>query len=931
MDDLAGLSWNSSSSSSKPPPPLKPTSPVPLNVRPSPLSSRTVSPANAGTKPPPTGDSFSNLVSFGRNKANGSNMTLQERQKQLQEQKAKEEEERRKKMDALFGGSLGGANAGFWDILETGRVSPVPAKKVDDDEGDLLAAFNAAAPVDNSSYYPPPIGSGVATPLQSVDLTPIVMVDFTNSGMGSSNNIMDPFDLDNLPSRDPSPFKPQHYSSNAFDDDDILGDLGKPVEALPPRPSPKMEEPPVPLPGNDPRDPAIAEIVDMGFTVAQAKKALSETDTGLDVTAAVGWLLEDAHRKSRPASTNPSGSRSGSQARQERSADPPRRRREDSGQPAWMRDGSGEAQEKDIGQMASQIGGTLFKSANSLWNTGKKKVGKAIAELQDGNTNDGGDANIPKWMRDARQPQFETAGSSRDSEKRERGRFSEEDMRPARPTQREKDPEPSITEEALMLEAGSGPPLRRRQEKEKLSRALSEKEQIQLQRQQAFEAAIRQKEQEMRERERPRQAPPPAASIPNSSDRRAMLSRGAVEEDSAVQYVSKNRRRPPPASSSIASSSKPATPEPPTGDLLFGGFSAPREPSRNPFLQQQQQQPQQQHQRQSHSPAPRRPTPSTTVPIVTRPSTNRPEVPISQQALQASSVSRQKGTDSFKRGDYPTALTHYTTALNPIPSQHPIRIIILSNRALCNLKIGDSLAALVDCDEALAIIGPSNGENEIITLEDGTKKDMKEFFGKTLTRKAEGYEHMEKWADALKTWTQAVEASAGGAIAISGKRRCEATLRPKPAPTPKPAAPPATARRPPPRPSQSPPGTGEAARVTALRQANAAADKVEDEKLALHDRVEDRVNAWKSGKEGNLRALLASLDTVLWEGNGWKKVGMGELLMPNKCKIAYMKGIGKVHPDKISLDATTEQKMISASVFTLLNEAWDKFKAENGL
>ena len=822
-------------------------------------------------------------------------MTLQERQKQLQERKAKEEEERRKQMDALFGDNQAGANAGFWDSLETGRASPMPAKKVDNDEDDLLAAFNAATPVDNSSYYPPPIGSGVATPLP-LDPAPVVMVDSTNSGKSSSNNIMDPFDLDNLPSRDPSPFKPQHGPSGAFGDDDILGDLGKPVEALPPKVSPKVEEPPLPLPGNDPRDPAIAEIVDMGFTVAQAKRALAETDTGLDVTAAVGWLLEDAHRKSRPTSTNPPGSMSGSQARQERSADPPRRRREDSGQPAWMRDGNGETQEKDIGQMASQIGGTLFKSANSLWNTGKKRVGKAIAELQDGSTNDGGDPNIPKWMRDAQQHQSEAAGSG---EKQDRTRFADEDMRPARPIQREKAPEPLLTEEALMLEAGSGPPPRRRQEKEKPSRALSEKEQIQLQRQQAFEAAIRQKEQEMRERERPRQTPSPAASIPNSSDRIAKLTRGAVE-DSAVQYVSKNRRRPPPpSSSSVRSSSKPATPEPPTGDLLFGGSSAPREPSRNPFLQQQQQQ-QQQQQRQAPSPAPQRPAPSATAPIVTRPTANRQKVPISQQTLQASSVYRQKGTDSFKRGDYPTALTHYTSALKPIPPQHPIRIIILSNRALCNLKIGDSRAALADCDEALGIIGPSNGESETITLEDGTKKDMKELFGKTLTRKAEGYEHMEKWAEALKTWTQAVEASAGGAIAISGKRRCEAALQPKPTPKPKPAAAPPTARRAPPRSSQPTSGSsGEAARVIALRQANTAADRVEEEKLALHDRVEDRVNAWKSGKEGNLRALLASLDTVLWEGNGWKKVGMGELLMPNKCKIAYMKGIGKVHPDKV--------------------------------
>jgi hypothetical protein len=34
---------------------------------------------------------------------------------------------------------------------------------------------------------------------------------------------------------------------------------------------------------------------------------------------------------------------------------------------------------------------------------------------------------------------------------------------------------------------------------------------------------------------------------------------------------------------------------------------------------------------------------------------------------------------------------------------------------------------------------------------------------------------------------------------------------------------------------------------------------------------------------------------------------------------------------QISQSATTEQKMISGSVFSTLNEAWDKFKKDNGL
>ncbi|KAL9064613.1 MAG: hypothetical protein Q9157_007772, partial [Trypethelium eluteriae] len=105
----------------------------------------------------------------------------------------------------------------------------------------------------------------------------------------------------------------------------------------------------------------------------------------------------------------------------------------------------------------------------------------------------------------------------------------------------------------------------------------------------------------------------------------------------------------------------------------------------------------------------------------------------------------------------------------------------------------------------------------------------------------------------------------------------------------------------------------------------------DDERFALTDQVDAKLVAWKGGKADNLRALLGSLDSVLWADAGWKKVGMSDLVMPNKVKIIYMKAIAKVHPDKISQDATTEQRMISGSVFSTLNEAWDKFKKDNGL
>lgn len=858
-------------------------------------------------------------MSFGRSKQASENLSLQEQQRRLQEQRAKEEEERRKKIDAVFGG--GDASAGFWDSLETGKggsraTSQPPPPPLDNDDEDILAAFSASVPVDNSSHYPPPSqvsNSSYSTPRSGTPRNGMApssgshlqdLMGSTSSSYKSTEPI-DPFDIENLPSRDtPTPTTTNNNNNTVDDDFDILGDLAKPVSELPPRPDPtpppkpQIVEPPR---SADPRDPVIAEIMDMGFTAAQARKALVETDS-LDVNRAVGWLLEEAHRKSQPASSQPISRSVSEQSQRGRRNDEGGRRREegreDSSVPAWARDRSRESGgEKDIGALAQEIGGTLFKSANSLWNTGRKKVEKAIAEFQtEGSGGEGGDPNMPKWMRDQQLEANTIPSRARETGDRpSRNRFDDEDMRPApRAAQRAQKaaPEPALTEEAMMLEAGSGPPPRRKQEREREREssspfprspsAMSEKEMVQRQRQLAFEQAIRDKERELRERERRQQS----SSIPNSSERNKKLMREAVEEDSSVQYVSRNRRRPPPPN--VPSNSKPAAPGPPQGDLLFGGGSV-REQSRNPFhpqqQQQQQQQPQQPATRRSPAPTPTPPpAPRRTIPP-------RAAVPLSSAAANTSTASRKEGTEAFKRGDYTLALTHYTSALSPIPDAHPLRIIILSNRALCNLKLGDPRSALSDCESALTIIGPARGEGETIAI-DGANKDMKDFWAKTITRKAEGLEQLEKWADAAAIWTIAVEAGVGGAVAAAGRRRCEAALKPKAPPKPKPKAP---VRRP----AAAAKTMGDATAVRALRQANAAADRVEDEKLALHDSVEARIGAWKAGKEGNLRALLGSLDVVLWEGAGWKKVGMGELLMPNKCKVAYMKGIAKVHPDKV--------------------------------
>ena len=115
-----------------------------------------------------------------------------------------------------------------------------------------------------------------------------------------------------------------------------------------------------------------------------------------------------------------------------------------------------------------------------------------------------------------------------------------------------------------------------------------------------------------------------------------------------------------------------------------------------------------------------------------------------------------------------------------------------------------------------------------------------------------------------------------------------------------------------------------------LREREAAAKQEEAEKDAVSDDVEARLSAWRLRKEGNIRALLSSLDMILWPELSWANVGLHELVQPSQVKMKYMKAVNKVHPDKMS-NATVEQKLLASGVFYTLNMAYDAFRAQNGL
>lgn len=867
MDDLLSEDWQAPSkptTTSQPSPSAFASTYSSFRSSPQPPNSGMVSPQNI-SRPSSTVngakssayDSFGNLFASKSSKP-GANVSIQERQKQLLEEKRRQQAQ----------------HAQLWDTLDSGRATPEVKQQqaTNGDDDDILAAFNKAAPVDNASYYPPP-PSGAA----SGRSTPVVgqAVKRAQTEVRQDDQDDDPFGLGAASQKSNGHVKAP--TATQTDDDDILGDLGKPVAERPTR-RPLESVAPAPI-GDDEDDDdegpvsadvrppkrrgenrALTELIDMGFPADTAKIALSEN--GGDVQGAVGWLLQQAHEESRQKARKEGEPRRRSPHADSRSS----QHRQDS-TPAWMRQegraGSATRQQdntspangdKDATQMAQEFGTKFLKGANSLWKASQKQMVKTMAEFQQER-----DASQPKWMQET------STDSSRASSQR----------RPdaARPAPK---PAKDWTNEAAMLDAP------RQDRPPKPSRPI---------------AGEHLADQPARGRS-PAEAQPPQPKflqqVPLQQERKpaTKLSRQQVEDQAAEAYVSPARRKRP--------SPRPEPqPQPEPQVDLFS--SAPPVKAAQPPASTPSQL------KSTKAPPASRPSPA---PAPSKPKAPPRSIPtVSPSALAASAKHRKNGGEAFKRGDYAAAHEYYTLALSPLPASHPIMIIVLSNRSLTALKTGDAKTAVADAQRALEIIGPAQGAGESIELGAGeVMKDMRDFYGKALMRKAEALEHMEKWVEAAAAWRQAVEAGVGGAVSSRGRDRCEKAASPSPVTAVRSTTAAAPSRRAPPpakslgdsmhRPTLTSATSAEA--VKKLRAANAAAEKADDEKFALTDVVEARLTAWKGGKADNLRALLQSLDGVLWEGAGWKKVGMSDLVIPGKVKVVYMKAIGKVHPDKVS-------------------------------
>lgn len=469
------------------------------------------------------------------------------------------------------------------------------------------------------------------------------------------------------------------------------------------------------------------------------------------------------------------------------------------------------------------------------------------------------------------------------------------------------------------------------------------------------------------ERERPAERRPAASTFRDDND--------IHEESSAFSEA------PPPA----ARPSRPQQLEAPrrTADLLFSA----EEPKAyvSPFRRKKAEG--LPSSAASPAPAPPRQAPAAPKP---KPKRHLPFCPTS--TLSRVQQHKTKGTDAFKLGQFSVAADEYTKAITLLPGNHLLLVPLQTNRAIAYIRCGECKSAIEDAGGALAIIGSIQGQGSweswhpsdedggwdlesgsggvseadgrggyTVTRAKGSEwtdswgrgVDLKDGWVKAVKRRAEALEGLEKWKEAKKDWEVLAGGGGGGWVASStrqeavrGLGRCKKIIEGGDTSTPKPAQ--AARPKPKPRPVPMPSVNATPGIAVEAYRAQVNAQEAEDAlKHSLKDNVEEKLQAWKKGKESNLRALLASLDTILWDEvlkEMGKKPGMADLVSAGGVKKWYMKAVSRVHPDKVCIslrldmhlltsfsqlnanNSTVEQRMIAGGVFGALNEAWLAFK-----
>lgn len=279
---------------------------------------------------------------------------------------------------------------------------------------------------------------------------------------------------------------------------------------------------------------------------------------------------------------------------------------------------------------------------------------------------------------------------------------------------------------------------------------------------------------------------------------------------------------------------------------------------------------------------------------------------------------KQRATESFTQGDYGEALDNYTKCIESLPAKHELRIVILSNLAITQIKLGNYKSARQSCDLGMELVG-ENLDDSDWTISD---KVIKYWYIKLLTRKAESLEMLENFPESLDCYVELItKHGVNDKKTMDAKRRIANIVNP-----PKPRAKP--------QPKAQTPATFANEKVERIKEQHKQ-EKLQDEmKFRLHDQVHEKISLWAAGNEDNLRNLLMSLHEVIPSNLGFpflqKQITISDLMLTKKVKINYMKVISAIHPDKLG-KFQLEDQMICQAVFVALNKAWDAFKEQNGI
>lgn len=850
------------------------TSPAPSSRAPTPNRQQPSSSAN---------DAFSSLLSLGNN-SNGAKVSSAS---SLADQQR-----------ATTSGGAGTQNDGWgsldgWDAFESSSSSSSKPAPV-------------ARPAASSPAPAPPRARPQPTTISAKD--PFDFSDFEDPGASQTSA----FGGDDL--------RPPQATFGDESEDDFLGALGRPVpakttqaaageeprSAARPRPQSKPRHQSRPQRSVSPPPHLLGQIVEMGFSPQQAREALAATSTGLDVQAALDSLL---------------GGQGGAASSQQRHEEEDRRmamrmqndehrdiemeeyeereRRHRAARSQSRREAAGEAPPSRVGaaaagaendwqkqadllySQASELGANVFSRANAFWSQAKAQAQKTLDEQRSA-------ANSGRGTPD--QQAGEASSSGRGSPASWARRLGGQERKPKADWQAGGKPRWMVEaeaagEESTSMEAESAPGAAKA-EKDASSEATGN-----------FKDSDNEDEQDQ----------PPVSFLGQATRHSAKQS--PIPTPTATQ----SDVHAPPAARFKAEQSQASPPKAYVSSARWGRSKA---------------------------------TPAAAAPAAQASTKSKAPPPKSSRSIAAedsqpypsrAASHKERGNEAFKKGAYGDAEASYTAALDALGSQTSLRRVpLLNNRANAKIKNGDASGAAHDSTTVIELIagGKSNelwrpSREEALPAALASEVNLRDSYGKALLRRAQASETMERYVPALKDWERLVmyerEEGSGTANGVrnmragkDGIQRCRNMMGGKEKKAGLPTKTPAAARA-----SVSAVARAEEAGRQRVR-AQAAAQAAEDlEAHSLKDSVDARILAWSAGKETNIRALLTSLDMVVWEGLGWKKVGMNEVLTEPQVKKVYTKAIARLHPDKLIPSRTTlEQRLMGKEVFRCLNEAF---------